>query len=75
MPAPQTDGDGTFLIDAAMKAMQWERAKGELRALIALQGSYSLGRGPGDDTPAKWQRLEQAVNTFIEQIEDNALQE
>ena len=75
MPAPQTDGEGTFLIDAAMKAMQWERAKGELRALVALQGSYSLGRAPGDREPAKWQRLEQAVNAFIEQIEDHALQE
>jgi len=75
MPTPQTDGEGTFLIDAAMKAMQWERAKGELRALIALQGSYSLGRGPGDETPAKWQRLEAEVNKFIEHIEDNALQE
>lgn len=75
MPAPQTGGEGTFLIDTAMKAMQWERAKGELRALVALQGSYSLGRGPGDDTPAKWQRLEEAVNTFIQQIEDDGLQE
>jgi len=75
MPTPQTDGEGTFLIDAAMKAMQWERAKGELRALVALQGSYSLGRGPGDETPAKWQRLEQAIDAFIQQIEDHSLQE
>ena len=75
MPAPETDGEGTFLIDAAMKAMQWERAKGELRALVALQGSYSLGRGPGDDTAAKWQKLEKRVNAFIKGVEDDALQE
>jgi len=75
MPTPETDGEGVFLIDAAMKTMQWERIKGELRALVALQGSYSLGRGPGDDTPAKWQRLEKQVNAFIKVVEDDGLQE
>jgi hypothetical protein len=75
MPTPQTDGEGTFLLDAAMKAQQWERAKGELRALIAIQGSYSLGRGPGDDRPAKWQRLQVRVDEFIQSVEDDALQE
>jgi hypothetical protein len=30
-----------FLIADALKAQQWERAKGELRALVALQGSYT----------------------------------
>lgn len=75
MATPETDGDGVFLIDAAMKAQQWERAKGELRALVAIQGSYSLGRNPGDETPAKWQRLETRIEGFIRGIEDDALQE
>lgn len=75
MPTPQTDGEGTFLIDAAMKSQQWERAKGELRALIAIQGSYSLGRPPGDETPTRWQLLQKEVEKFIAQVEDEALHE
>lgn len=75
MATPQTNGEGVFLIDAAMKAQQWERAKGELRALVAIQGSYSLGRGPGDDEPEKWQRLQMAVDEFIRSVENDGLQE
>lgn len=75
MATPKTDGDGVFLIDAAMKAQQWERAKGELRALVAIQGSYSLGRSPGDESPAKWQILQKRIEKFIEGVEGDALQE
>lgn len=70
MPQPQTTGEGTFLIDAALKAQQWEIAKGHLRALVALQGSYSTA---GDPKAGKWYTLEQKVNAFIEEIEDDAL--
>lgn len=63
-----------FMLDTALKAQQWERANGELRALVALQGSYTT-RAVGDERPAKWERLEQYINNFIKHVEDNALQE
>ena len=75
MGKPETDGEGVFLIDAAMKAQQWERAKGELRALIALQGSYSFGRDIGDRREERWVTLEKRVNAFVQDVEDNGLQE
>lgn len=60
-----------FVLDEAMKAMQWERIKGELRALVALQGSYSIS--DDEPRPAKWERLQEAVETFILSIEDDGL--
>jgi hypothetical protein len=68
-------GDGgRFYIDYALKAAQWERAKGELRALIALQGSYA-SRQVGDDSVPKWERLKNYVEDFIQEVEDQGLQE
>ncbi len=66
--------NGTFLIDSAMKSMVWERAKGELRALVEIQGSYSSAeREPKGES--KWERLEAAVNAFVTQVEDDGLHE
>ena len=61
-----------FEIDAMLKAAQWERAKGELRALVSMQGSYSSG---GDDTHEykRWQDLEKRVEAFVADVEDNGL--
>lgn len=70
-----TSGEGTFCIDAAMKAAEWERAKGHLRALVGIQGAYSLNRAPGDDSPAKWQVLSARVEAFIQDVEDHGLDE
>lgn len=59
-----------FMIDHAMKAAAWERAKGELRGLVHIQGSYSHGSPAGDC----WRELESTVDKFIAEIEDNGLQ-
>lgn len=67
------ESNGTFLIDSAMKAQQWETAKGALRALVSIQGSYSYG----DVMPMErqWQKLEKLVDAFIRNVEDNGLHE
>ena len=62
-----------YYIDSALKAQQWEIAKGHLRALIALQGSYSTVSVK--EYPADWEKLEERVNAFISDIEDHGLQE
>jgi hypothetical protein len=64
--------NGTFLIDSALKGMTWERAKGELRALVALQGSYG-SRAVGDTSEQTWEKLEKRVDAFIKYVEDNGL--
>lgn len=61
----------TFLIPEAMKAQQWEIAKGHLRALVALQGSYQSS----DTTYIKFAELGDKVEEFIKDVEDNGLQE
>lgn len=66
--------NGTFLIDSAMKAQQWEIAKGHLRALVELQGSYSTAVREEHGT-SKWERLQAAVDEFVTNVEDNGLHE
>lgn len=65
-----------FIIEHAMKSQQWERAKGELRALVALQGSYTdpIPDQMKKETP-RYKRLGDRVEDFIKSIEDEALQE
>lgn len=59
-------------IDYALKAQQWERVKGELRALISLQGAYpSTDKAQSEKRNALGIRVEQ----FILDVEENALQE
>ncbi len=60
-------------LEAAIKAQQWERAKGELRAFVAMQGSYSSGgSGPKWD---RWTDLAECAETFIASVEDEGLNE
>lgn len=60
----------------AMKAATWERAKGELRALVAIKGSQASYRGsPSEDKPFPYQALEAEVDAFIARVEDEGLQE
>lgn len=54
---------------AAMKTMAWERAKGELRSM--LHTMYPDYDHPDD----RFKRLDKEINKFIENIEDNGLQE
>lgn len=63
----------TFMLPEALKAQQWEIAKGHLRALVILQGSYS-GRENEYQT-IKWQRLEDEIEAFIKKIEGESLAE
>lgn len=59
-------------VDDMLKAQQWERAKGELRALVALQGSYPSTE---DERASRWRHLSEAVESFIASVEERALQE
>ena len=60
----------TFMIDVAMKAARWERAKGELRALSAIHGAYSAG-----SRTEKWQVIETLVEQFIAAAEAEGIGE
>lgn len=61
--------DETFMLAHALKAQQWEKAKGELRALIALQGAHSSDvEGVRSGV---WIDLRAAVEDFIHLVETN----
>lgn len=65
-----------FDLAAAMKGQQWERAKGELRALVALQGSYHSGGPPSAPPSHEMTRLKALgakVEAFIKKIEGEGL--
>lgn len=65
-------------IFSALKAQQWERAKGELRALAALHGSQPAQYAPrtGAHIPNdRWEKCRDAVEDFIKRIEHNGLHE
>lgn len=55
-------------------AQQWEKCKGELMALVALQGSC-LTKYEGNKKIAnrEWTELLSHVNTFVKQVEENEL--
>lgn len=65
-------------IFSAMKHQQWERAKGELRALEALLGSqparYEAGTG-ARITNEKWEHFKKLTAAFIRDVEDYGLHE
>ena len=63
-----------FDLAAAMKGAQWERCKGELRALVAMQGSYHSAGMPGAPESHEMERLRLsglAVENFIVDFSDN----
>lgn len=62
----------TFNIEAAMKYTLWEEAKGKLRALVCVQGSYESANLGEDD---KFELLGEQVELFIKSVEDEGLQE
>ncbi len=63
------------LLGSGMKGQQWERAKGELRAMVMLVGGMTPHRAVGDTSIAQWQQLEIKIETFIKDVEDNGLHE
>lgn len=54
------------------KAVLWEQAKGLLRAMVAADGAEQ-SRGSG--FPPHFEKVEEAVETFIKAIEDEGLHE
>lgn len=60
-------------LDSMLKAQQWERAKGELRALVQMQGSYTSTSS--EDCETRWRRLGERVEAFIHSVEIDALHE
>lgn len=61
----------------ALKGAAWEEAKGKLRALVAIQGSFSSVL-IGDETNLerqRWLDLSAQVEDFIRDVEDEGLHE
>lgn len=60
----------TYDIGAALRMAQWERAKGELNALLQMQGAY---HSPQPDHPeSKYQRFllfKDALSAFCAELE------
>lgn len=50
--------------------MLWEEAKGKLRALAAVQGSYQSETGHTE----RWEACEAAIEKFITDFENDELQ-
>lgn len=70
--------DQKFDLAAALKDQQWERCKGELRALVALQGSYHSAGAPSQPKSHAYERMERAsaaVESFIREFADEGLAE
>lgn len=62
------------LVVGTMLAQQWETAKGELRACIAISGSRTPDYSHGGGEP-RYLRLEKAVEDFIKNVEDHGWHE
>lgn len=54
-----------LVIHRAAKAATWERAKGELRAMVAIEGS----RESTDPDIGTWQEMSHHVEEFVRKIE------
>ena len=58
----------TFDVASAMKTAQWERAKGELLALVAMQGAYRSG-GVETVEYKRFMAFAGAVGAFVDDVE------
>lgn len=63
------------LLVSGMRGVQWERAKGELRAAVKSVGCTTVSRDVGDKEVQKWEEFEQRVEDFIRGIERDGLHE
>ena len=60
------------------KAIEWERAKGQLRAVCVVAGHRRLAVSTAEDAraaTARWTELDKRVEAFISDIENNGLNE
>lgn len=55
------------------KAILWEEAKGKLRAVAAASGQYPSSKDPA--TGVRWEKISDAVESFILQFEANSYEE
>lgn len=53
-----------------MRTQAWERAKGELRSMLC---TYHSARIPSDE--GKFEAMDEAIEAFVKQVEDEGLQE
>jgi hypothetical protein len=61
-----------FLSHSVAKALQWEIAKGHLRAMAAIDGAVSTGE---EERPYKYEITSDAIETFIKYFEDSGYHE
>ena len=61
-----------FLPHSSAKALQWEIAKGHLRAMVALDGAVSTGEYI---RPYRFEKSEEAIECFIKEFEAAGLHE
>lgn len=66
--------DSANTLISMLKAQAWEDAKGKLRALAAMQGSYHHGSSNPELTK-RWEAAEEVVEAFIRDFEAEGLHE
>ncbi len=60
----------------AMKNAHWEQAKGHMRAMVAIDGAMHSGNhGMDPEKKNRFEIVSDAIETFIKDFEDNALNE
>lgn len=65
--------ENTFI--SAMKAVAWEEAKGKLRALGQLDGARQYDSHYPSDKQPRYKIVEERVERFIREFEDDGLHE
>lgn len=63
------------LLISAARGIQWQRTKGEMRAMVAAVGCTTESRAVTDKSVQQWEELEQRVEDFIRKVEDDGLHE
>lgn len=67
------------LLQEAIKVQQWEVAKGHLRALVRIHGSFTSSEdaraAEAAGHPVKWRVLNGRIEQFIRSIEEDGLHE
>lgn len=51
-----------------LKLQQWEKCKGELRAMVMLEGSHT------STEPGQWKEMHDFVEEFIKNFEDEGFE-
>lgn len=58
-----------------LKVQQWSKCKGELQALIELEGSNETEYDGNHALEGRWRKLDRIISNFIEALEDEGLHE